>query len=188
MTRRKWEGTTALDTGRWSQVDTLRSAAEKADRATARVDASVRASFDSIEGSIFELRRRRATGRGRILVVDDEDVMLNSISRALAHHGYAVELAHTGELAVERLESTRYEAVIVDLVLDPPRGAPPVSGRRLNGVDVAAKARAVCPRVILISGKAADHLRAAAHEVDAAEILEKPFSTEELLEAIRPRY
>ena len=72
------------------------------------------------------------THPGRILVVDDEPKILSFIGRALANEGYATAFSGNGADAVASALQTRYDLVILDLVmpdLDGQAGAGQAAGR-----------------------------------------------------------
>src|SRR6185295_4823567 len=53
----------------------------------------------------------------RILVVEDEPDLLNSLARALREEGYAVDTAAEGEDGLFKAESADYDAVVLDVML-----------------------------------------------------------------------
>jgi CheY-like chemotaxis protein len=107
----------------------------------------------------------------RVLVVDDTEEMRKTIRRALSAGGYQVDVA--GTLAeAEAKEPGGYDAVLVDAQLDGESGIDLVE--RLRSKDRAAAARCV-----LISGGIPDRLP------EGTAYLAKPFSIEDLLEAVR---
>jgi DNA-binding NtrC family response regulator len=113
-------------------------------------------------------------GFSRILVVDDEPVILRSVSRVIDGSGPTVVTAGTVEEAIAALEDG-VDLVITDLRL----------GER-SGVEVAqaAAARHPAPIVIAMSGgaDAADGL--ALGKAGVAAFLAKPFSPEDLLDLL----
>jgi EAL domain-containing protein (putative c-di-GMP-specific phosphodiesterase class I) len=86
-----------------------------------------------------------ATGRarGKILVVDDEELLLRAIARALAAAGYDVSTAGDGRSAAELLAQTTFDAVVSDI------GMP-----RLNGIQLlqAVRQRDLDVPVVLMTG------------------------------------
>ncbi|RME76233.1 MAG: response regulator, partial [Planctomycetota bacterium] len=55
--------------------------------------------------------------RCRILLVDDEPVVVGLLSRVLEKHDgvFELEVAHGAQQAIERLEAARFDAVVTDL-------------------------------------------------------------------------
>jgi CheY-like chemotaxis protein len=58
----------------------------------------------------------------KILVVDDEEVIRNYVSRALASRGYEVQTAVNGAEALAAAKKTRFDAAICDLKMPDMRG------------------------------------------------------------------
>ena len=59
----------------------------------------------------------------RILVVDDEPEIAAMLSRSLARHGFQVEATSSAEEALERADSTPFDAALLDLVMPGRDGA-----------------------------------------------------------------
>jgi len=57
----------------------------------------------------------KQTTRGRVLVIDDEEEVAALISEILQRDGFGVDTAHSAEAGLERLESTEYDAFLVDI-------------------------------------------------------------------------
>lgn len=121
--------------------------------------------------------RGNRIGRGRILLLEDNDALRDIPAQLLEAHGYAVTTAATGEEALARLESDGpFDLMFTDILL--PGG--------MSGVDVALDARARYPnlQVIYTTGYASDRLRARVSSSGGQPILAKPYRSRELLDAI----
>jgi DNA-binding NtrC family response regulator len=57
------------------------------------------------------------TDRGRILVIDDEPDIRESLEALLTHEGYRVEMANNGTDGLKRLEQSTYDLVLLDLMM-----------------------------------------------------------------------
>lgn len=108
----------------------------------------------------------------KILIVDDDPLILRSISIALKQEGYHIDTAANGEIAVESIEENDFDLVLTDLVMDP-----------VDGIGVLKKAKEKNPDgvVIILTGygdliSAIDALR-----LDADDYLLKPCEPEELI-------
>ena len=61
--------------------------------------------------------RRRKTTRGRILVIDDEPDIRESLEALLSSEDYRVELAANATEGLKRLETSTYDLVLLDLMM-----------------------------------------------------------------------
>ena len=113
--------------------------------------------------------------RQRILVVEDDPAVRNLVTTALDLHGYDVERAETGELAVMEAASRNPDLIMLDL------GLPDI-----DGVEVISKVRgwSAVP-IIVISARTEDSDKIGALDAGADDYLTKPFSVEELLARVR---
>jgi two-component system cell cycle sensor histidine kinase/response regulator CckA len=113
------------------------------------------------------------TGRGTILLVEDEDGVRVFGARALRHKGYSVLEADSGEAALDVIES--YDGPIDLLITD-------VVMPRMDGATLAEQLRRGRPdlRVIFISGYAEDAFRKRLDSPQDMYFLPKPFSLAEL--------
>ncbi len=109
-----------------------------------------------------------------VLIVEDDEAMASFLSRLLERDGYSATVVQDGLTAVELLEAgAAPKAIVLDLMLPGWRG------------DVVADcARAVHPDVPLIVISGAVHEPGLAHLPHGATFLAKPFSVEELREAL----
>jgi two-component system cell cycle sensor histidine kinase/response regulator CckA len=114
-------------------------------------------------------------GSGRILIVEDEDMVRAVAERALVRQGYVVETANDGEQALELFaDGKRYDLVVSDVVM--PNLDGPSMARRLreNYGDI---------RLLFISGYAEEQLRETI-SLDNVAFLAKPFSVQQIAEAV----
>ena len=121
---------------------------------------------------------RTLTYLGRILIVDDEPKIRSFIGRALAAAGYATEFADSGAEGLRRALATRYDLVILDLVM------PDLDGRQVLGRLLAARPGQA---VIVLSCVADVAAKVDCLERGAQDYLTKPFSLAELLARVRVR-
>jgi CheY-like chemotaxis protein len=118
------------------------------------------------------------TAAGRVLVVDDDDVIRQLISVNLELEGFEVITAIDGQDALERVDEARPDVVTLDVMMP-----------RLDGWEAAARLRAdpktAHIRVVLLSARAqeADLQRGESIGVDA--YLTKPFDPDELISTVR---
>ncbi len=114
----------------------------------------------------------------RILVVDDERAVRESLQRALELEGYEIELAADGREALARLENgdPQPDAVILDVLM-------PV----IDGLEVCRRLRREGNRVPVLMLTARDEIenRVAGLDAGADDYVAKPFALEELVARIR---
>ncbi len=113
----------------------------------------------------------------RILVVDDDPVVLQTIRLVLKLAGHDVIGARDGVDCEDILQTAQFDMVITDLFM--PRQTGPQTIRRL-------RARNSNIKFLLLSGGGHDVLdvQAAAHQCGADAALLKPFDPDELIEAV----
>jgi two-component system KDP operon response regulator KdpE len=111
----------------------------------------------------------------RILVVDDEPLILRALRTALHAHGHEVSVATAGEDALGEAVRTPPQLVILDL------GLPDI-----DGTDVIRELRTWSDApVIVLSVREAQSEKVAALDVGADDYVTKPFGLPELLARIR---
>jgi two-component system OmpR family response regulator len=112
----------------------------------------------------------------RILVVEDEVRLADLIKRGLTHEGHAVDLAESGEDALEWVEAANYDAIVLDIMLP-----------GMSGLDVCRtlRARSVQTPILLLTARDAVPDRVAGLDAGADDYLIKPFAFPELLARLR---
>ena len=58
-----------------------------------------------------------APARGRILIVDDEEDIRESLETLLSLEGYSVDLAANATMGMERMAKSAYDLVLLDLMM-----------------------------------------------------------------------
>jgi two-component system response regulator MprA len=113
----------------------------------------------------------------KVLVVDDERAVRDSLRRALELQGYQVDLAADGAEALARLESNgQPDAVVLDILMPGIDGLEVCRRIRENGNEVP---------VLMLTARDAVGDRVAGLDAGADDYLVKPFALEELLARIR---
>ncbi len=112
----------------------------------------------------------------RILVVDDDRAVRESLRRSLSFNGYTVELAHDGVEALEMIASDRPDALVLDVMMP-----------RLDGLEVCRQLRSTGDDLPILVLTARDSVseRVAGLDAGADDYLPKPFALEELLARMR---
>ena len=106
----------------------------------------------------------------RVLVVDDEPNIRRALRVWLADHGYQVQLASTGEEALDLAAIAPPEVVLLDLMLP-----------GMSGLDVCQSLRewSQAP-IIILSGRDEEDAKIRALDLGADDYLIKPFGLGEL--------
>jgi CheY-like chemotaxis protein len=114
----------------------------------------------------------------RVLVVDDEQVIADTLARILDLNGYEASAVYSGTAAVESARSLQPDLVISDVIM-----------QDMNGIEAAIHIRGFLPscKILLFSGQAAtadllENARAQGHEF---EILAKPVHPADLLAKLK---
>jgi two-component system response regulator MprA len=112
----------------------------------------------------------------RILVVDDEPAVQNALLRALTLEHYDVANASDGREALERLGTSAYEAIILDIAMP-----------RMNGLEVCTRLRegGDTTPVLMLTARGEVDDRVAGLDAGADDYLVKPFALRELLARVR---
>jgi len=115
-------------------------------------------------------------GDMRILVVDDDRAVRESLRRSLTFNGYSVELAVDGMDALEKTASQRPDALVLDVMMP-----------RLDGLEVCRRLRSTGDDLPILVLTARDSVseRVAGLDAGADDYLPKPFALEELLARLR---
>jgi DNA-binding response OmpR family regulator len=112
----------------------------------------------------------------RVLVVDDEVRLAETVARGLRAEGFEVDLAHTGPDGLWRAQEGTYAAIVLDILLP-----------GMNGYAVCRELRAsgVATPVLMLTAKQGEHDEAEGLDLGADDFLRKPFSFVVLLARLR---
>ena len=116
-----------------------------------------------------------ASKGGRVLVVDDDPMVRETLGGVLADEGYLVDTANDGADALDRLHAARPDAILLDLMM------PGMNGRQFLQALRDDPAYAQVPVLIMT---AVHGLEVNLSAIGASEIVEKPFNVEELLNKV----
>jgi two-component system, NtrC family, nitrogen regulation response regulator NtrX len=112
----------------------------------------------------------------RILIIDDERAIRNTLSEILQHEGYKVEVAENGEDGFEKFKKNTYDVVLCDIKMP-----------RMDGMEFLEKSREVNPDVplIMISGHGNIETAVEAVKKGAYDYISKPPDLNRLLITLR---
>ena len=112
----------------------------------------------------------------RILVVEDERRVASFVSRALRENSYTVDLAETGEKAIEMATATPYDGILLDIRLP-----------GLSGIQVCRELREskIDTPILMLTARGLVEQRVEGLDAGADDYLTKPFAVAELLARVR---
>jgi CheY-like chemotaxis protein len=113
---------------------------------------------------------------GRILLVDDEPSVRQAVSRVLELAGHQVTVADDGTTALREIRQNPPDLLLTDLHM------PGLDGFKL--LEAVRKLSAPM-KIIVFSGYGGSHLLDLARMLGAQGTLEKPFTSEQLLQALQ---
>jgi two-component system OmpR family response regulator len=112
----------------------------------------------------------------RVLIVEDEVRLAETVRRGLTDAAFVVEVVHNGEDAVWAATENSFDAIVLDIMLP-----------KLNGYRVLEqlRARRVWTPVLMLTAKDGEYDQADAFELGADDYLTKPFSFPILVARLR---
>jgi len=113
--------------------------------------------------------------KSNVLLVDDEEQFLDTLSQRLEIRGMKVEAVTSGEEALDKVGDKKIDAVILDLAMP-----------GIDGIETLRLLKAKRPdlQIIMLTGKATVKSGIEAMKLGAEDFLEKPVDLELLLEKI----
>ena len=116
------------------------------------------------------------TPSARLLVVEDDDTIRETVAEALEMEGFAVTAATNGRSAWDLLSRDSYDLVVLDLMLP-----------GINGLDLCRQLRGsnTPPLILVVSARDTETDRVLGLEVGADDYLIKPFGMRELVARCR---
>jgi two-component system response regulator MprA len=112
----------------------------------------------------------------RVLVVDDDRALRDALRRALTLGGYDVQVAEGGREGLARVDDTRPDAIVLDVLMPD-----------VDGLEVCRRLRSAGDRtpVLMLTARDAVDDRIAGLDAGADDYLVKPFDVEELKARLR---
>lgn len=112
----------------------------------------------------------------RILVIEDEHKIANSIKKGLEIEGYAVDIAYDGMEGFDLASSEEYDAITLDLLLP-----------KMDGTTICKRLReeSIHTPILMLTAKGQIEDRVEGLNAGADDYLPKPFAFEELLARIK---
>ena len=117
----------------------------------------------------------------RILLIDDEELVLKSIEKFLKKEGYEVISVNGAQEAIKKVQETDFDLLVTDIRMP-----------NLNGIDMICRIREVLKSngknqipEVCITGYADNDLNQKAEELGVAEYLYKPFDLRDFSNCIK---
>src|SRR5437867_4226920 len=116
------------------------------------------------------------SSNGKILVVDDEEIMRDVLSTLLAAENYSVDFAHNGAQALEKARESDYSVVLLDLMMPD-----------MDGLQVLEEFRKLesNPLTVVLTAFASIEKAVKATKLGAFDFITKPFKNDEILVAVK---
>jgi DNA-binding NtrC family response regulator len=113
--------------------------------------------------------------KGKILVIDDEDIVRISCSRTLVPEGYELKMARNGSEGIKALEEESFDLVLTDLKMP-----------HMDGIEVlgAIKERWPQTEVVIVTGYQTVETAVRAIKLGAFDYIEKPFTPDTLIATV----
>lgn len=127
----------------------------------------------------------------KILVIDDDLLVVKSIERYLRSRGYTIETAQSGKEALGRIEKLNFDLIISDIRMPEMDGIETLKRIRESGLRYNKEST---PAIIITGYAGGDEVYRKAGELGIVECIYKPFELEEFIDVIRktlelpPRY
>jgi two-component system alkaline phosphatase synthesis response regulator PhoP len=112
----------------------------------------------------------------KVLIVEDDDVLAQSMARHLGHAGFNPVSVGAGDIGLARLRYEQPDVCVLDLML------PGVDGWRLIET---ARQEGIGTPIVVVSARGTEHDRVHALEIGADDYLVKPFAMKELVARVR---
>lgn len=112
----------------------------------------------------------------RVLIIDDEKSIRNTLKEILEYEGYSVDEAADGHAGLEKLNDESYDVVLCDIKMP-----------KMDGLEVLSKAQEVCPDTpfVMISGHGTLETAVEATKKGAYDFISKPPDLNRLLITLR---
>ena len=111
----------------------------------------------------------------KILIIDDEDIVLKSCIRILRSDSYQIDTAYSGEEGLKKIDQQKYDLVITDLMMP-----------GMSGMDVlrTVKEKKLDLTVVIFTGFATAETAREALKMGAFDYIPKPFTPDEFRDVI----
>ncbi|GAB3598499.1 response regulator transcription factor [Angustibacter peucedani] len=103
----------------------------------------------------------------RVLIVEDEERLAETVRRGLSDDGFVVDVVHTGEDAIWQATESAYDVIVLDIMLP-----------RVNGYKVleTLREKGIWTPILMLTAKDGEYDQTDAFDLGADDYLTKPFS------------
>lgn len=116
----------------------------------------------------------------KILLIEENRVIADSLKFLMEHTGYNVQLAHDGETALDMLNENQFDLTVMELTL------PLINGKELvNMFSENYKLKESANKVFILSANANEETMSQMFEMNVDDYLTKPFSSTEFLVRVK---
>ena len=115
--------------------------------------------------------------KGRIFLVDDDELIITMLSRALRNEGFETQVQTSGQNVIEKVETWHPDLLLLDINL----------GESRNGLDILSEIKTEIPdiQVVMLTGDDSAESAIRAMKIGAADYLTKPFNVDEVIMIIK---
>jgi DNA-binding NtrC family response regulator len=115
------------------------------------------------------------SSKAKILVIDDEPVVLKSCDRILSEEGYEIQTVQTGAEGLQKLAGDKFDIVLTDLMM------PEMSGMEILKRIIVSYPDSI---TVMMTGYSTVQTAVEAMKLGAYDYIPKPFTPEELIESV----
>ncbi len=115
----------------------------------------------------------------KVLVVDDDKIILNLLKETLEDEGYEVIIANNGMEGINKVKKEKPEIVIVDIMM------PHVNGYQMIFSIINEELLEEIPSFIILTARAKELDKGLSERIGAHAYLTKPFKRDELLSTVK---
>jgi DNA-binding NtrC family response regulator len=115
--------------------------------------------------------------KGRIFLLDDDELIITMLSRALKNEGFDTQVQTSGQDIIEKIEAWHPDLVMLDINL----------GESKNGLDILGEIKQNLDdtQVVMLTGDDTAETAIKAMKIGAADYLTKPFNVDEVIMVIK---
>lgn len=122
-----------------------------------------------------------STSKKKILLIDDEDLVLKTVRKVLEREGYEVMACRSADEAIERVRTEVPDLIVSDVRMPKMNGLEAIKKIR----ELLEPSRGTAVREIIVTGFAEDAACTEAERMKVAEYIYKPFDLKDFLACVK---